>query len=228
MSEQLEAEQLQQVKGWLQENWKTLLLGGLLGIGIAGGWSGWNFYRGDASARLSEDFFSLQNQSFLLYRNAGNSEYPAADLELEYAQLSTQGEAFIAEHEGSLYADFAALLLARAAVEQGEYASASAQLERVYQDGGELATRETARLRLAAVLWQQGEAERALELLQRQPIASEFAGLFAELSGDIAYGLGNHAEAYNFYQEAARLQGSQQTLPLLNPKLNNARVLAAE
>ena len=219
MSKEIEQQQLQQIKDWLAENWKVLVLGLVLGGGISGGWSGWNYYSESSSQRVAENFAQLQQQSFALYQSSSSAE--SSELEQSYRQLQTQSQELISANADSIYAELSALLLARAAVELSDYSTAEAQLSYVYNSSAETAIRETARLRLANVYWQQDQTDQALELLQRQPIASEYASLLAELSGDISHSLGRLDAAYGFYQEARRLAGANQTSPLLAIKLSS-------
>ena len=220
MSRETEREQLQLIKSWLKENWQVLVLGLLLGGGISGGWSGWNYYQSTSAQRGAEEFAAFQEQSLQFFQVLAQEQNLSDAEQQSYAALQRQADSLIADNAGKLYGDMTALLAARAAVEMSDYQRAASYLDGVYSGSNELAISEIARLRLATVYWQQDENDAALDLLQRQPIAPEFASLFAELSGDIRYSQGQIGEAYAFYQEASRLQNVNQASPLLNLKIN--------
>ena len=220
MSRETEREQLQLIKSWLKENWQVLVLGLLLGGGISGGWSGWNYYQSTSAQRGAEEFAAFQAQSLQFFQILAQEQNLSDAEQQSYAALQRQADSLIADNDGKLYADMTALLAARAAVEMADYQQAATYLNGVYSGSNEVAISEIARLRLATVYWQQDENDAALDLLQRQPIAPEFASLFAELSGDIRYSQGQIGEAYALYQEASRLQNVNQASPLLNLKIN--------
>jgi predicted negative regulator of RcsB-dependent stress response len=95
----------------------------------------------------------------------------------------------------------AALTGARLAAVAGDLGSAKTQLKWVMDNAREDETRDVARLRLAGVLLDEKNYQEALALAETR-VGESFAGLYAELKGDILTAQGKNAEARSAYQLA--------------------------
>jgi predicted negative regulator of RcsB-dependent stress response len=110
------------------------------------------------------------------------------------------GEIF-KSHGKSGYAAMAAFTAARASVDAGDLAAAKGNLTWAAQHGLDEATRDIARLRLAAVLLDEKRFDDALRELDAKHTDAT-AALFAELKGDVLAVQGKVTEARMAYQTA--------------------------
>jgi predicted negative regulator of RcsB-dependent stress response len=184
-----EEEQVEALKRWWKENGRSTLLGIALALGAG---FGWRFYQDNQQQNAQNA--SLQFQQMLQALAAAETvgEGPAEEMARSIA----------ATYAGSTYAKFAALHLARLAVEEGDLAAAEASLRDVLSDsrpGDEL--HQLATLRLARVLAAQGKDEAALEILQSAD--GGFVASFAIARGDILLAAGRENEALVAYESAA-------------------------
>jgi predicted negative regulator of RcsB-dependent stress response len=106
------------------------------------------------------------------------------------------------EYRGSVYAQFAALHLARLAVNDGQIDTAEEELRWVLAmaDAGD-DLHQVAQLRLARVVAAAGRQEEALGLLQGAN--SDFVASYAMARGDVLLQLGREAEALAAFESAA-------------------------
>jgi predicted negative regulator of RcsB-dependent stress response len=99
------------------------------------------------------------------------------------------------------YAPRAALLYAKLAWDQGDKAGAKAQLQWVIDRAGEDELKQVARYRLAEALFDDKQHDQALATLDARH-ADSFAGLYADLRGDVLAAAGRVPEAKTAYQTA--------------------------
>lgn len=178
-----EQEQLSELQAW----WDRF--GGLVtAVAVAAalasvGWQGWQWYQ---------------------RKQTGEAAYLYAVVE----QAAAKGDAVKAreaagqifeQYGGTPYADFAALLSAKAQVEAGDLKNAQAQLSWAAEHGRDPALKDLARLRLAMVLLDQGQPDQALAQLGAEPMP-EFKARFDDAKGDILAAQGKVAEARTAYQ----------------------------
>jgi predicted negative regulator of RcsB-dependent stress response len=102
---------------------------------------------------------------------------------------------------GTGYAPRAALLYAKLAWDQGDKAGAKAQLQWVIDRAAEDELKQVARFRLAEALLDEKQYDQALATLDAKH-AEPFAGLYADLRGDVLTAAGRHDEAKVAYQTA--------------------------
>jgi predicted negative regulator of RcsB-dependent stress response len=102
---------------------------------------------------------------------------------------------------GTGYAPRAGLLYAKLAWEQGDKAGAKSQLQWVIDRASDDELKQVARYRLAEVLLDEKQYDAALATLDAKH-AEPFAGLYADLRGDVLATSGRHAEARTAYQTA--------------------------
>jgi predicted negative regulator of RcsB-dependent stress response len=102
---------------------------------------------------------------------------------------------------GTGYAPRAALLYAKLAWDQGDKAGAKAQLQWVIDRASEDELKQVARLRLAEALLDEKQYDQALATLDARH-SEPFAGLYADLRGDVLAAAGRHDEAKAAYQTA--------------------------
>lgn len=183
-----EEQQVEDIKRWWAENGKSVIAGAVLGLALVGGWRGWQQYGQQQAEQASEQY-----QQF--------SEV-AATGDLEGA--GSRSSELRAAHDGTVYASFAALELAKLKYEQGDVDGAKLQLNQVIAKAKEASLKQLARLRLARVLLDGGDDQGAEQLIGSAAMDA-FAGEFASLRGDIARQRGNLEDARAAYAEALLL-----------------------
>jgi predicted negative regulator of RcsB-dependent stress response len=102
---------------------------------------------------------------------------------------------------GTAYAPRGALVVARMLFDNGDKAGAKAQLQWVIDRSGEDALKQIARYRLAEVQFDDKQYDEALRTLDAKH-DDAFAGLYADLRGDLLAAAGKAPEARGAYQIA--------------------------
>ncbi|MDR2880569.1 MAG: tetratricopeptide repeat protein [Azoarcus sp.] len=187
-----EQEQIAQLKAWWAQYGNlivTILLAAAIGFA---GWQGWNRYKNANAAEASALYFDLER---------------AAEAD-DAAQVRKIAGEMIEKHGNSVQAQLGALLSAgmqfRKNVPEN---NARLQLEWAAEKGKDAGLRDLARLRLAAVLLDQGEIEGALARLQPVP-ENSLRARFEDLRGDVLAFQGKAAEARVAWQAAAEALGN--------------------
>jgi len=197
-----EEQELEDLKKWWSENGRSIIAGVVLGIAVIGGWRGWEGWQ-QSRAEAASDLHQQAMQAF----GAGQRERLAelaGQLALDYADTP--------------YAALSGLALASAQVGEGDLAAAATTLQRVAGDGsGEAA--QVARLRLARVQIEQGEADAALQTLA-DDFPPAFVGLVAEVRGDAHLAAGDVDAARAAYSEARDSGSALADAAALEIKLN--------
>ncbi|WOJ96213.1 tetratricopeptide repeat protein [Congregibacter brevis] len=184
-----EEEQVEALKRWWKENGRSTMIGVVLALGLGFGWQAWQKNQ-DVAAQNASNLYQQMLQA----------------LSAEEGQTSTIGRQIATElkdsHRGSVYAQFAALHLARLAVNDGEPALAEQELRWVLamadaQDD----VHQVAQLRLARVLASQDKQDEALTILQGAN--TDFVASYALARGDILLSQGREADALAAYESAA-------------------------
>ena len=204
-----EEEQVEALKSWWKDNGKSLILT----IAVAlGGVLSWNAYQdhqvGEAEA-ASVYFQELMNNA------------PAGQLsDTQITQIRYNSDLLRAEFGSATYAQFAALMVARAEVQLGDLSAAASQLQWVVDQQGDAEVNALASIRLAKVLSEQGQHSEALALLVDGDDAWQLARL--ETRGDIFLVKGDVDAAREAYTAASVIAvSSGVSKPLLGLKLDN-------
>jgi predicted negative regulator of RcsB-dependent stress response len=125
------------------------------------------------------------------------------------------------------YAPRAALLVARLLFQSGDKAGAKAQLTAVIDGDADDEIKEIARLRLAAVLFDEKKYDDALRTLDAKH-DDAFAAVYADLRGDILAAAGRREDARAAYQAAlARLDARSPYRSYVQVKLDSLGGAAA-
>lgn len=180
-----EEEQVEALKKWWQENGRSVVGGVVIGLGVVFGWQAWVKYQQSIANAASVQFEQL-NQSI-----TGDALEPA----------EKQAELLISEYTRTPYALFAALALARVKLQQQDSNGALEQLRWVVDQSDESSIRQIARLRMARILIDSGDAEAAAAVIEKAE-DDAYAGEFAMLGGDVALARGDRAAAYAAYKKA--------------------------
>ncbi|MBY8965805.1 MAG: tetratricopeptide repeat protein [Algiphilus sp.] len=197
-----EDEQQARFQQWWQENWKALAAGLVIGIGGIFGWNAWQSHQ-EQQAEVASTLFSEMSAAV----DAG---------QLQKATELHQG--LIDAHGGSPYAVAASMRLAAARASGGEFEAAAALLRWSKEHADDSALSQLAQLRLARVLWAQGDAEAALVLLDQE--LGPYTSAAAELRGDILVAQDKRAEARSAYAQALA-SAPREARELLQQKLDD-------
>lgn len=189
-----EEEQVEALKKWWKENGKSVAAGIIIGLGGVFGWQYWTQHQQEVAEQASAQFEQL-SQSV-------ESQSPAA---------VNQAESLIASNQGSAYAVFAALDLAKVKYQQGDVNGAKAQLQWVLDNGDDPSLKQIARLRQARILLDEGQVDAAAALIEQAP-QDNYRGDVAELRGDIALKRGDKMAARQAYKEAIEYKVSNNAL----------------
>jgi len=206
-----EEEQIEAIKKWWRENWKSLAGGVILGIAIL--WAGKSY---------------LQNREI----ETGNAAFQFDALMQAMAQNKPEEAAKHAEVLNSKYANtpFAvasALAMAKLKVEGNDMIAAESYLRWAMEKADNDALKNAARLRLARVLLATNKTDEALKMVSVSADKSAgYAASYQELKGDILVAQGKVSEAISAYNLAlAELDQSDRGRKNLQMKLDDLGAL---
>jgi predicted negative regulator of RcsB-dependent stress response len=180
-----EQEKLEDLKAWWAQ-WGNTISGILIAvcIGIVGvqAWRWWTQQQAEQAGVLYEAIESATKSG------------DTAKAKDAMAQLASK-------FGGTAYASRGALIAAAQLFEAGDKAGAKAQLAFVIDNAKEDELRDIARLRLAAILFDEKLYDEALRTLDAKRDEA-FAGVYADLRGDILAAAGRRDDARTAYQDA--------------------------
>jgi len=201
-----EEQQLEVIKKWWRANGVSVLIGAALGIAAI---AGWKFYQ----------------QNVLNKAVAASDAYEVviklADAADQRAEFKQKTETLVSEHQGTVYAQFGQLYLAREAVRDNDLVRAATLLQSVAGKPEHEAIGHVATVRLARVKLAQGELDAALKLVEiGKEKAGAYAGAYALVRGDVLTVLKRATEANAAYQEASAEGSAVAKDPALALKLD--------
>ena len=182
-----EEQQAEAVRKWLKENGSSIAIGIGLGLLVMFGTNRWQSYQLGTAESASLQYANLQ----------------VAAAQGDAGPVLAQSERMRDDYADSAYTSFAALTAASSALKQEapDVAAVTAQLRWVMEHAPVPGLRDIARVRLARVLLSEGDAAAALALTEGGDSAA-FAGLYAEVRGDIALAGGDLQAARKAYATA--------------------------
>jgi predicted negative regulator of RcsB-dependent stress response len=180
-----EQEQVDAFKHWWKDNGTWLLLLLVLALGGLAATKGWQSYK-DKQANEAATLFAELNKQI-------SSNDPK--------RINDAAAAVIDQYGSSAYAPRAALVAAQANIQVKDVVHAKTQLQWVIDHANEAALKDVARLKLASLLLDEKSYTEALALLD-VPHPDSFAGLYADLKGDVLNAQGKTEEARAAYQQA--------------------------
>jgi len=180
-----EQEQLEDLKAWWRQ-WGNLVTGVIIAVAVGiVGVQGWRWWQGNQAEQAS-----------VLY-NAVSTAVKANDVAKAKDAIAQLNDRF----GNTGYAPRAALLVAKTLFDTGDKAGAKAQLMFVIDRSSEEELKAIARLRLAEVQFDEKQYDDALRTLDAKH-DEPFAGVYADLRGDILMAAGRGNEARAAYQTA--------------------------
>lgn len=186
-----EEAQVEELRRWWKENWLPLAAGLVLGLGAIFGWQTYVNHRDARRIDAAQLFAELSTAA------SANKYEDAAKL----------ADRLVADYDDTPYATAAALKMAQLAVADAKFDAAQTRLQWAAAHVADKALKPLVALRLARVQWQQGKPADALKTLSVD--SGAYAGLFAELRGDINLAEGDRAAARAAYAQALEKLDSQ-------------------
>ncbi len=202
-----EEEQVEAIKKWWRENGQSTVIGIAVALSLVFGWKGWQNHISSRAAEASVVFDNLLQADAGVQVNGGKlttAKHLANTLKSEFS--------------GYAYAQFGAMMLAKYAVNAGDYATAEQELQWVLDKKPELSIKGQAQLRLAKIKLATADFAAALALLNAVQDAG-YSAQVEEIRGDIQLAQGNAGEALASYEKARTINRSQE-LPVNNPMLD--------
>lgn len=184
-----EQEQVDEFKTWWNQNGKKVIAAATAFVLAAAGIQGWRWWNG----KQQQEAFVLYDQAV---QHAAGSDAKAA----QQAIKQTTG-AIMDGYGRSGYASLAAWLAGRVNLGAGDRDSALAQFQYALDHARDDASRDLARIRLAALKLDNNDAEGALALLKEESMPA-FAALANNLKGDALMAAKRPAEARAAWQAA--------------------------
>lgn len=180
-----EEQQVESLKKFWRDNGKSIIGGIIIGIAILFGTQAWKQGKHAEAEAASMEYLGMLDS-------------------LEQGELTVaeqHGGRIIGQYPDTSYAAFAAMAMAKVKLEQGDTVAARAHLKWALDKADMKEVKSIARLRLARLLLNDGDAQQALTLLQAEP--SESDSNYHELLGDIYLVLGQRDQAAGAYARAA-------------------------
>ncbi|CAC9435646.1 hypothetical protein BSPLISOX_930 [uncultured Gammaproteobacteria bacterium] len=196
--EKTDEEQAEQIKKWIKENALQIIIGVSLGLG--GLW-GFDYYKGQQHQQ------DLQARGYYLSVVANPSNTDAL-------------KALKENHAQSTYTQQADFIMAKQAVNQGNYQDALNYLLPLTNSTNEFIA-QNAKFKAANVYLEINDADKALDVLGDNTNKA-FSALYDNIKGDIYFAQNNIKAAKEHYQSAiSQLDKDSRLAPLVQIKLND-------
>ncbi len=180
-----EQEQLESFKAWWKDNGNLILTAMTIALAVFAAWNAWNWYRDRQSLQAAQLYEVLEKAA------RANDAKAAREV----------AESVIEQYPRTTYAPLAALVAAKMNYQAGDAKTAAAQLQWVIDHAGSDEVKAIARMRLANVQVDQGQADQALQTLAAAPPAG-FDALYEAQRGDIYLVQNKKNEARAAYKAA--------------------------
>mgnify|MGYP001174559447 CR=1 FL=1 len=200
-----EQEQAETIKRWAKENGPGVIAGLILGFG---GLFGWRYWQGEELEKAANASTGYQEMQSLL-------------IEEHFSNAMLVGERIQEQDSDTTYAMFAALMVARLQIDNGDLDGAARQLQRVIERAKIPAIVALAERRLSEVYLSEGKPDEAWVLVESIATFPEQASLH-ELRGDILLARGRTAAAKHEYTRSLSIaEEKQQSLNVIQLKLDD-------
>ena len=212
-----EEEQIEAVKRWWAANGMQTIFAVVLVIGGYFGWQYWEQEQAIQTDQASDAY--LQMIEIVSGTNPG--ELLGED---QQAEVNTAADQLKENHSNSAYAQFAAMLKAKLAVDNQDLDTAASELQWALDNSPAPATERLVRLRLARVEAARGNIDSALQMVQGID-AAEMKSAYEEAKGDFYLLQDNGAAAFTAYESALASNESQDPMirNILQLKISQVR-----
>ncbi len=203
-----EQEKIDRLKAWWAANGNIILLSVAILVASVAGNRLWGHYK-NQQAEQAADLYAILQQQLDKTGDAGKIR--------DAALLLTEG------FSSSGYASRAALISAQTSFKAGDIPAAKTMLQWILDKSEETELKDLAHLRLAGILLDEQQFEQALSLLNAKH-GTSFAGLYADLRGDVLVASGKTKEARAAYHQALdRLSGQSSYQNIVQMKMDALR-----
>ncbi|MDB3988194.1 tetratricopeptide repeat protein [Pseudomonadales bacterium] len=211
-SDTTEEEQVEAIKNWFEQNGTSLIVGIVVSLAAVFGYQSWqktelaetekasSLYMGLTEAIVAGPLDTLSSQQI------STGKFIAAELKADFP--------------ASTYAHFAALHLAKLAVEEGDLDAAASELDWIGENNPERPVGLIVNLRLAKIKAAQEDYDAALGLLNVEDVGAH-ASSYQEQRGDIYLAMGKPDQAHEAYKLAMEGIVEGQNKPVLQMKLED-------
>ena len=182
-------EQGERVKIWLRENGSAIIMGLVIAFGLMFGFKQWQAWQVSKRQQASTEYEVL-----LGFIEADNMDAAVPNYEV-----------LKADFPNSAYTSMAALMMAKARLQAGQYDLAASELRYAMATAQPEPMQIIARARLARLHLSQGDTGAALEALNGAPSEEGFEAQFAEIRGDIHLANGDTEQAIASYRSSLGL-----------------------
>ena len=207
-----EEEQVEAIKAWFDQNGTSLIVGIVVSLAAVFGYQSWE------KTELADT-----EKASALYSDLSTAIVAGPLDTLSSQQISTGkflAEELKADHPGSTYAHFAALHLAKLAVEANDLDTAAKELDWLLANKPEHAIELIANLRLAKVKTALEEYDAALALLDVKNAGAHVSS-YQEQRGDIYLAMEKPEQAREAYKMAMDTIVEGQSKPVLQMKFED-------
>lgn len=182
-----EQEQIALLKRWLKIYTPPIILGIIIAVAIGFGWNRWQ------SAKIQ-----TTEAASVAYVNMIGATLDHLD-----SEAALMANSLIEKYSGTPYAQFASLLLAKQAAENGTYDEAAKRLNWIISKASIPSIKQIAKIRLAKVDIAEGNPQAALTLLEIID-DNAYLGMIAGVRGDAYLALKQPEQAKAAYAAAAK------------------------
>lgn len=207
-----EEEQFEALKNWWHANSRSVVGGVVSFIIVIMGWHYWQNQQQDKIDQASNYYHSI-----LATLQSTDGQLDQENI-VKVSQLATQ---LRNEYSNTPYAIYAALVMARLAVNQHELSLAQQQLQWVLNQKTDAQLLNVTRIRMARVLTAMGKLDQALSVLD-DTFDPKWESNRLQVKGDILLQQGDVAKARIAYEAAQEMiDATSMPAPLLRLKLND-------
>ncbi len=212
-----EEEQIEALKRWWAANGMQTVLSVVL---VVGGYFGWQYWEQEQQVQTDQ-----ASNAYLEMIEIVSENTPGQLLDADQqAQINAAADQLKENHSNSAYAQFAAMLKAKLAVDNNALDAAASELEWAMDNDPAPATERLIRLRLARVEAARGNIDTALQMVQGVD-AAEMKSAYEEAKGDFYLLQDNSAAAFTAYESALAANESQDQMirNILELKISQVR-----
>lgn len=181
-----EQEQIEQLKAFWGQYGNAISWALILIFAAFAGWNGYQYWQRNQSAQASALYDEVE-------RMAATGDI--ATTQRAFEEMKTR-------YPGSVYAQQAALLVAKTGIALNKSDEAKVALRWAGDQGKDTAYSAIARLRLSSVLMDSKEWDEALKVLQSDPVDTEYLAAFHDRRGDVLSAKGDNGAAIESYKKA--------------------------
>ncbi len=181
-----EQEQLEQLKAFWGQYGNAITWGLVLIFVAFASWNAFQYWQRSQAAQASALYDEVE-------RSVGTGEI--SKMQRAFDEMKNR-------YPSTTYAQQAALLLAKAALQSNKTEEAKGALRWAGEQGKDSALSTIARLRLSVVLLESKELDESVKVLKNDPTDPEYLALVQERRGDVLVAKGDKQEAIESYKKA--------------------------